>query len=64
MKIRFHYPKGIEGWQREVQMGQVPRIGETVNFAATEYEDDMHYQVLHVTHYPNDPDFEVYITVR
>lgn len=62
MKIRFHYPKGVHGWNKDIEMDYVPRIDESINFSADDGGDE--YNIKHVVHYPNDPDFKVYVVLQ
>jgi hypothetical protein len=60
MKVRFDYPMGAEGWQKDCLMSNVPRVGEFVEF------DEDHEYTVHVVvwHLGSDTDFDAYVVVR
>jgi len=74
VKVKFKVPAGAcrregaeQGLTRDVEMAAVPRLGETLSFAAPsvpEPFDDYPFQV-HVVHwYVDEPDPFVYVVLR
>ena len=67
MKIRFDYPNGSEGWQRDVEMLTVPRKGESVflrDGSEGEFDDGDEYYIRHVSHTPGVPDHDMYVVLE
>lgn len=62
LRVKCNYPKGSDGWTKDVLMPVIPRVGESINFSTDDGSDE--YEVKYVVHYPNDPDMDVYIVLK
>jgi hypothetical protein len=62
MQVRFYYPKGMEGWDRDIDMDYVPRVGESIVFGSEDDSDE--FEIRHVTHIPRGNDFQAYVVLK